>query len=200
MSPHRDHSAPRGKIRVSIAISDPVLARRLVSLLAGDNHLDVHLEFDDNRDADVIVLDHAQALPRPSIVIDGRERDPERWGADVRAVLPPTIDGDLLRAAVIIVAAGFTIAEADTLDGFSDEPPGPARPLDVDGGELTLTPRETEVLNLLAHGAANKVIARELNISIHTAKFHVASVLAKLGARNRSDAVAIGIRRGLILL
>ena len=47
---------------------------------------------------------------------------------------------------------------------------------------------------------SNKSIARRLDISVHTAKFHVAAVLAKLGARNRSDAVAIGMRRGLVLL
>jgi DNA-binding CsgD family transcriptional regulator len=63
-----------------------------------------------------------------------------------------------------------------------------------------LTARESEVLGLLAHGASNKSIARALEISVHTAKFHVASVLLKLDARNRSDAVAIGIRRGLVLL
>jgi DNA-binding NarL/FixJ family response regulator len=114
--------------------------------------------------------------------------------------LPPTVDGDLLRAAVIIVAAGFTILETEEHHGFSDEPSGPTRSLDVDDGETALTTRENEVLSLLARGASNKVIARELKISVHTAKFHVASVLAKLGARNRSDAVAIGIRRGLILL
>jgi DNA-binding CsgD family transcriptional regulator len=69
-----------------------------------------------------------------------------------------------------------------------------------DRAGVALTARETQVLALLARGASNKLVARELDISVHTAKFHVASVLAKLGARNRSDAVAIGIRLGLILL
>jgi DNA-binding CsgD family transcriptional regulator len=69
-----------------------------------------------------------------------------------------------------------------------------------DDSEIELTAREREVLALLAHGASNKSIARELAISVHTAKFHVASLLAKLGARNRSDAVAIGLRRGLVLV
>src|SRR5438477_361125 len=66
--------------------------------------------------------------------------------------------------------------------------------------EIALTARESEVLSLLAEGESNKSIARRLDISVHTAKFHVAAVLAKLGARNRSDAVAIGMRRGLVLL
>ena len=112
---------------------------------------------------------------------------------DVRAVLPSSVDAGLLRAAIRVVAAGLMISEADELHGFSEAP-------GTDDGEIVLTPREGEVLALLAHGASNKTIARALDISVHTAKFHVASVLAKLGARNRSDAVAIGIRRGLILL
>jgi DNA-binding NarL/FixJ family response regulator len=100
----------------------------------------------------------------------------------------------------MMVAAGFTIVGADGPRGFSDEDAEPARLSDIGDDQMTLTPRETAVLSLLAHGASNKVVARELEISVHTAKFHVASVLAKLKARNRSDAVAIGIRRGLILL
>ena len=204
MAPDRGHSVSRAKIAVCIVVADPAQARRMVSLLSGDSRFDVWLGVDDGRDADVILADRVQGLPRPSIIIDDGERSPETWNeawdADVRAVLPSTVDGDLLRAAVVIVAAGFTIFETERHRGFSDEPSGATRPHDVDDGEVALTSREDEVLSLLAHGASNKVIARELGISVHTAKFHVASVLAKLGARNRSDAVAIGIRRGLILL
>jgi len=63
-----------------------------------------------------------------------------------------------------------------------------------------LTPREREVLALLAAGASNKVIARRLGMSFHTAKAHVAAVLHKLGAASRADAVARGARAGLVLL
>jgi DNA-binding CsgD family transcriptional regulator len=62
----------------------------------------------------------------------------------------------------------------------------------------TLTPRELEVLRMLADGLGNKEIAAELGISDHTAKFHVAQILAKLGAVSRAEAVAIGMRRGLV--
>ncbi|RUU77358.1 LuxR family transcriptional regulator, partial [Mesorhizobium sp. M7A.T.Ca.TU.009.01.1.2] len=64
----------------------------------------------------------------------------------------------------------------------------------------SLSPREAEVLALLAEGAPNKVIARRLNISVHTAKFHVAAILIKLGAANRTDAIAIAMRQGLVLV
>lgn len=204
MTLDRDHSTSRGKIAVCIAISDPVLARRVASLLASDGRLKVCCDLNDTADADVVLADHAVLLPQPVIIIDDGEQDLDAGDADVRAILPRTIDGDLLRAAIMIVAAGFMISEVDGLRGLSDEPSRPPRSLDIDiaidDGEITLTPRENVVLSLLAHGASNKVIARELKISVHTAKFHVASVLAKLGARNRSDAVAIGIRRGLVLL
>lgn len=63
-----------------------------------------------------------------------------------------------------------------------------------------LTPREQEVLQLLAAGLGNKEIAARLNISDHTAKFHVASILGKLGASTRTEAVSLGMRRGLILI
>ena len=63
-----------------------------------------------------------------------------------------------------------------------------------------LTKREKEVLQMLAAGLGNKEIAAKLNISDHTAKFHVGSILGKLGVSTRAEAVAMGIRRGLILL
>jgi len=63
-----------------------------------------------------------------------------------------------------------------------------------------LTPRESEVLQMLANGLANKEIAARLSISEHTVKFHVASILGKLGAGSRTEAVSLGIRRGIVLL
>ena len=68
--------------------------------------------------------------------------------------------------------------------------------------ELTagLTPREIEVLNLMAEGASNKTIARRLEISVHTVKFHVGSLLDKLDAAGRTDAVAHAARLGVINL
>lgn len=65
---------------------------------------------------------------------------------------------------------------------------------------LALTPRELEVLTAMADGASNKAIARRLGISFHTVKFHVASILEKLDADSRTEAVAEGARLGLIML
>ena len=75
-----------------------------------------------------------------------------------------------------------------------------AGPLRFQESETTLTPRELEVLALMAEGASNKTIARRLGISVHTAKFHVGSLLDKLDATGRTDAVAHAARLGVIQL
>lgn len=69
-----------------------------------------------------------------------------------------------------------------------------------EAADIALTPRELDVLALLAEGASNKTIARQLGISVHTAKFHVGSILDKLDATGRTDAVAHAARRGVIIL
>ena len=71
---------------------------------------------------------------------------------------------------------------------------------DASDAESALTPREVEVLGLLAEGASNKDIARRLGISVHTAKFHVGQLLDKLDATGRTDAVAQAARLGVIHL
>ncbi|GCC45505.1 hypothetical protein chiPu_0029760, partial [Chiloscyllium punctatum] len=75
-----------------------------------------------------------------------------------------------------------------------------ARNREAAGGDFELTPRELDVLALLAEGASNKMIAQRLGISVHTAKFHVGSLLDKLDATGRTDAVAHAARRGVINL
>jgi DNA-binding NarL/FixJ family response regulator len=75
-----------------------------------------------------------------------------------------------------------------------------APPTATRGGPEPLTPRELQVLQLVAQGLPNKAIARTLSISENTAKFHVASLSGKLGASSRTEAVTLAARRGLILL
>ena len=70
----------------------------------------------------------------------------------------------------------------------------------VDGEIEMLTPREVQVLELLAEGLSNKAIAQRLAISDQTVKFHVAAICGKFGAANRTDAVRRAVRRGLITL
>ncbi len=75
-----------------------------------------------------------------------------------------------------------------------------ARSRQVSGSDFELTSRELDVLGLMAEGASNKMIARQLGISVHTVKFHVGSLLDKLDATGRTDAVAHAARRGVINL
>ena len=132
----------------------------------------------------------ADPLPRASLAA--------ALGAGGRAVLPRSVSQDQLLAALQAVASGLIVVDsADVEAAFPAFSPG-FRPL----GELAepLTRRESEVLQMLAAGLGNKEIAVQLAISGHTVKFHVASILGKLGAETRTEAVSLGIRRGLVLL
>lgn len=118
--------------------------------------------------------------------------------AGVRAVLPSDISQDQLVAALQAAASGLVVVHpADIKTAF----PVSSR-LSSPLAELAepLTRRESEVLQMLAVGLGNKEIAARLAISEHTVKFHVASILGKLGAESRTEAVSVGIRRGLVLL
>jgi two-component system, NarL family, response regulator YdfI len=122
-----------------------------------------------------------------------------RMGA--RAVLPAELARPQLLAALEAVSRGFVVAlpaEAESIITASQTPASQTNGVE----ELLepLTPREHEVLRMLALGLANKEIAARMNISEHTVKFHVAAILGKLGAASRTEAVALGIRHGLILL
>ena len=70
----------------------------------------------------------------------------------------------------------------------------------ADGFPEHLTPREREVLEMMSEGLSNKEIAAQLKISPHTVKFHISSILGKLGASSRTEATTIGLRRGLITI
>jgi DNA-binding NarL/FixJ family response regulator len=116
--------------------------------------------------------------------------------AGARAVLLRSAGSTEVAAAVQAAAAGLSALPASLLDDL-------LRPSGADGlrsDRDALTPRELEVLGLIAAGASNKLIAKRLGISVHTAKFHVTGVLEKLGAHSRAEAVAIGARLGLVVL
>jgi DNA-binding NarL/FixJ family response regulator len=122
----------------------------------------------------------------------------EALRAGVRAVLPDDIAAEQLVPALDAVTAGLTVVHPSEVAALLPAARSASRAL----GELAepLTPREREVLQMLAGGLANKEIATRLGISDHTVKFHVASILGKLGAGSRTEAVSLGIRRGLVLL
>lgn len=122
----------------------------------------------------------------------------EALRAGVRAILPSEVSPEQFAAALQAVMAGLVVVHPSEIPAALPQASAASSPL----AELTepLTPREREVLQMLAGGLVNKEIAAKLSISEHTVKFHVASILGKLGAATRTEAVSLGIRRGLVLL
>ena len=118
--------------------------------------------------------------------------------AGVRALLPADIPADQLVAALQAAASGLVVLHPAEAEAVLPAHRLTSSPL----AELAepLTRREREVLQMLAAGLGNKEIAVRLSISEHTVKFHVASILGKLGAETRTEAVSLGIRRGLVML
>jgi two-component system, NarL family, response regulator YdfI len=116
----------------------------------------------------------------------------------IGAILPTGASPEQLVAAMQAATAGLVVIHRGEIDSAFPAARAASRPF----AELAepLTPREREVLQMLASGLANKEIATRLTISEHTVKFHVASILGKLGAASRTEAVALGIRHGLVLL
>jgi len=113
------------------------------------------------------------------------------WG-----LLSSEASSDELIAAVHAIHQGMIVAPRVQLESLWGKNP----PNETDELIEQLTPRETEILELLAQGLANKQIALDLEISEHTVKFHVSSIYAKLGATNRMEAVRLGLQLGLITL
>jgi two-component system, NarL family, response regulator YdfI len=116
--------------------------------------------------------------------------------AGIRGVLTGDADAQQLARAVEAAASGLVVLDPGEVRA---ERSSSTRPVTLELSE-PLTARERQVLQMLAGGLGNKEIASRLKISEHTAKFHVASILGKFGASSRTEAVAIGLRRGLILL
>ena len=116
------------------------------------------------------------------------------WG-----MVPLDVPAQQLQAAVIAATQGLITLPREQALQFYDRRPV-AETLAIEDPDETLTAREREVLDLVGQGLSNKLIARQLQISEHTVKFHVSSISNKLGAASRTDAVRRGLRQGLITL
>jgi two-component system, NarL family, response regulator YdfI len=136
----------------------------------------------------------------PIVVLEGADNgngaDLLRQGA--RSVLPAGVSPAELIAALRAVTSGLIVLHPSTIAAIPHAAVNTSRA--TEEWIEPLTKREKEVLQMLAAGLGNKEIAGKLNISDHTAKFHVGSILGKLGVSTRAEAVAMGIRRGLVLL
>jgi len=116
----------------------------------------------------------------------------EALGAGARGLVLRGAPAGRLAGALRAVAEGLWVLDASVGDALLH--PVPAEPAE------RLTPRELEFLGLLSEGLSNKAIAERLGISERTAKFHASSVLAKLGAENRAEAIVRAARLGLVAL
>ena len=155
---------------------------------------------------DVILLDlDAETSTRPSTslavvaLIDEPSAD---WVAralrsGVKAILPRDSGIDEILAAIQAAHAGLVLLDADVTQNLASRIPAPTAPM---AALDDLTPREIEVLRMLAEGLGNREMAARLGISDHTVKFHISSILDKFGAATRTEAVTMGIRMGIILL
>jgi DNA-binding NarL/FixJ family response regulator len=123
----------------------------------------------------------------------------EMLRAGVRSVLPANLNGSEIVAAIEAVYAGLMVLHPGDVDVVAPSNNHLSNPTPRSATE-PLTSRETEVLQFLALGLANKEIAGRMKISEHTVKFHVASILGKLGASSRTEAVMLGIRQGLVMI
>ncbi|HSF18172.1 MAG TPA: response regulator transcription factor [Vicinamibacteria bacterium] len=185
-------------------------------LLVGDDHLalegmarlldeaggwSIAGENEDDPDAVVVDLDADEAADRLrslahrhavlAIASDAlRSREALAFGA--RGVVSRNATGARFARALDAVLEGLVVVDEDFAE---DVLRPPWRPL---GSEEALTPREIEVLQCLALGLSNKEIAGRLGVSYHTVKFHVNSILGKLGASSRTEVVAIAARAGLL--
>jgi two-component system, NarL family, nitrate/nitrite response regulator NarL len=199
------------RLRVLVVAAYPALRAGLVSLLASDRQLEPiateGVELGDAGSApSAIVVDYsagepeeilsiAEAFPQSALVMIGADPatdGPGLSGAPV-AYLPSDVDAAALTAAVRAAASGLIVLDP-TIAGAT----GVHTHARTSEGAETLTAREREVLLLVAEGLPNKAIARELGISEHTAKFHVGSLLGKLGAASRTEAVTLATRRGIL--
>jgi len=148
------------------------------------------------------VLRLAQALPGGAGLIVLADSPDASWvgealRAGVNAILSREANGEEIRLALLAAEAGLVLLHPSSAQNLGRRTL--ALEHDTDLVEA-LTSREQEVLRLASQGLGNKEIAANLNISNHTVKFHISSILGKLGAASRTEAVSQGIRRGLIVI
>jgi len=209
---------------IRVAILAPTLAVRvgLQALLDAVDEIDVIAEYADA--LDTVVLRNLSPDVDVLITTSGADSG-EEWQANFAedapqiSILMITDDPQAIYTLRSLPLRAWGILSRDTsqedliaairglYQGLIVAPPEFLEPVlaphpkdDAEGLIEKLTPREAEVLQLLAQGLANKQIAYELGISDHTVKFHISSIYRKLGATNRTEAVRVGIRSGLVLL
>jgi DNA-binding NarL/FixJ family response regulator len=203
---------------VLVIATDGVVAARMEAMLRGDHRwrvavsglVDLTHRLDAHDPAIVVLAVPPQRVARTLEHLGGRPRiravialaaephavwTPEARRAGVRAALRRDATSEELAAAIAATNAGLVVLHPDMAARSTATPAGPS-----EEEATVLTPREIDILEMMAEGLSNRLIAARLAISRHTVKFHVASILAKLAAGSRTEAVTTGVRQGLIAL
>lgn len=214
-------------IRVFVVAASPVVRAGLSAVVATSSKLTVvgtasdldalTREFEQLQ-PDVLLLDvsgqfqelvwekllSSQQQPYPAIVVLTDELDSldleAALRAGVRSILPSSSTESEIVAAVEAIALGLVVLHSDTIEFLLPLKESSVRDKQTTNPVQALTPREIEVLQMLGSGLSNKAIAKRLNISDHTVKFHVSSIFQKLSVSTRTEAVTVGVRLGLIML
>ena len=206
--------------RFTVVGSAPDLTLLAAQVAEGLSPDVVILEVEEQRDADLSALhssfdelNEGEFFPAFVLIGDGQSnwvKDALQFGV-AWAVLPRSASSDEIIAAVEAVSAGLVVLDVETLAGLLspksllvDRPASVQVDIDRSSASTSeveaLTPREREVLEMLAEGLSNKEIAWRMKISEHTVKFHVASIFAKYDVSTRTEAVMKGIRQGLVMM
>jgi DNA-binding NarL/FixJ family response regulator len=210
-NPHLPIEPVTTPVQVAIVSDDPLLRAGLGSLLAQSADVSVV----DLEGAEVALWDPgadpartagrlgeltALRVPAVAVLADGTHLG-AAIAAGARGVVLRDQVGSGLVAALVAVRSGLTVIDTALAGQLATGPGHEAAVTSaLRGGIDELTAREREVVQLLSEGLSNKLIAARLDISEHTAKFHVNSILGKLGASTRTEAVVEALRRGHVLL
>jgi DNA-binding NarL/FixJ family response regulator len=213
-------------VAIAIVSADPVLRRDLAQVLREESTITALNAIDDpaaalslieqNQSNDAIIL--ADEPTREDltnwkrkrgeihviVLVDDHSEAPatrDALEAGARAVLSRSAGREEILATIRAVTSGLVVLPRELLPTLLDGAPLGDDPMDAtDRDHAQLTPRELDVLTAMANGASNKAIARQLGISVHTVKFHVASVFTKLNAESRTEAVTRAAQLGLVML
>jgi DNA-binding NarL/FixJ family response regulator len=212
----RPVSVSTGQVRVLVVDDHPLLREGVAAVLTGKSDLTIVGEAGDGREAiekfralqpDVTVMDLQMPLMSGIDAMQAIRLEAPK----ARIVVLATFAGDVLaRRALQAGARAYVLKERvrkelpeiirEVHRGMKRIEPAIALQIADYAGDPTLTPREIEVLQLVAGGNSNKLIAKTLALSEETVKTHVRNLIAKLGARDRTHAVTLGMRRGIIQL
>ncbi|SRR5579883_628414 len=174
----------------------------LVSILSKDSDFLTNKSNDESFWDKLLVLQQQQNSSAIIVITDQLDSiDIEAaLHSGVRGILPQMSTESEILAAIKAVDSGLTVLHPDVVEYFLSLKELSLREKVLTNPVQVLTPREIEVLQMLGSGLGNKAIAKRLNISEHTVKFHLSSIFQKLDVSGRTEAVTVGVRLGLIML